>query len=88
MHLGDNTVLQLLSRVIEYGVQQQVETMEPVQVLGREQVEGLVGGMGGALRMQMGVDDLQLDINDEDMTLKVRFGFSPLPTDKRIEADG
>jgi hypothetical protein len=86
VHLGDNAVLQLLGQLIEYGVQQRVEAMEPVQVLGREQVAGLVGGMGGAMRMQMGVDDLQLDITDREMTLKVRFGFSPLPTDRQIAA--
>jgi hypothetical protein len=87
VHLGDNAVLQMMSRVIEYGVQQQVATMDPVQVLGREQVQGLVGGMGEAMRMQMGVDDLQLDITGEAMTLKVRFGFSSLPPEKQIARD-
>lgn len=87
VHLGDNAVLQLLARVIEYGLQQRVEAMDPVQVIKREQVEGLVGGMGGALRMNMGVDDLQLDIDDDKMTLRVRFGFSRLPADRQLTTD-
>jgi hypothetical protein len=76
LHLGDNAVLQVLSRVIEFGVQQRLEAMEPVPVLKREQVSELFGGVGGAMKMSMGVDDLQLDITDEDMILRVRFGFS------------
>jgi hypothetical protein len=88
IHLGDNAVLQVLARVIEYGLQQKVETLEPVPVLKREQVDGLVGGMGGALRMNMGVDDLQLDIDDEHMTLRVRFGFSRAATERQIGTSG
>jgi hypothetical protein len=85
VHLGDNAVLQLLSRAIEYGVEQQISAVKPVPVLKREQVSGLVGGMGSAMRMQMGVDDLQLDIAGDEMTLKVRFGFTPLPSDRQLE---
>jgi hypothetical protein len=84
VHLGDNAVLQLLARLIEYGLQQRVDTLDPVPMIKREQVEGLVGGMGGAMRMNMGVDDLQLDIDDEQMTLRVRFGFTRLPAEKQI----
>lgn len=84
VHLGDSAVLQLLSRVIEFGLEQRLETVSPVPILKREQVAGLVGGMGEAMRMGMGVDDLQLDINDDEMTLRVRFGFSKQPTTPQI----
>ena len=40
--------------------------------------------MGGAMRMQMGVDDLQLDISDDEMTLKVRFGFTPMAGERQL----
>lgn len=83
LHLGDNAVLQLLSRLIEYTLEQQVALAEPVKVLSREQVAGLVSPMGGALQLEMGVDDLQLDINGEDLTLRVRFGFSR-PADRQL----
>lgn len=84
VHLGDGAVLQLLSRVIEYGIEQQLDSVKPVPVLKREQVQGLVGGMGGAMRMEMGVDDLQLDISDDEMTLKVRFGFTPATGERQL----
>ncbi|MCB9680417.1 MAG: hypothetical protein H6733_03020 [Alphaproteobacteria bacterium] len=88
VHLGDNVVLQLLSRLIEYGVEQRIDTVQPVPVLKREQVEGLVGGLGGAMHLNMGVDDLQLDIDDDQMTLHVRFGFTRMPDTQQIPQRG
>lgn len=88
VHLGDTAVLQLLARVIEYGLERRAESLEPVPILKREQVEGLVGPMGEGLQLAMGVDDLQLDIDGEDMTLKVRFGFSRAPDRKQIRDRG
>lgn len=76
IHLGDNAVLQLLSRLAEYALDQQVAGMNPITLLQRQQVSELVGPMGGALKLRMGVEDLALDIDDDQMTLKVRFGFS------------
>lgn len=87
VHLGDNVVLQLLGRLVEYGVTQRLDAIEPVPVLKREQVEGLFGPLGGPLRMQLGVDDLQLDIDGEDMTLRVRFGFARLGDAPQLSAE-
>lgn len=87
VHLGDNTVLQLLGRVIEFGIEQQLENRQAVPVLTREQVAGLVGGVGGPLQLEMGVDDLELDVSDGEMTLKVRFGFSEADTSRQIPKD-
>lgn len=84
VHLGDNVVLQLLSRLVEYGVEQRLDAVDVVPVLKRNQVEGLVGPLGGSLKLNMGVDDLQLDISDEEMRLNVRFGFSRLPDTKQL----
>lgn len=74
--LGDGAVLQLLSRLAEYGLEQQLPRVNPVPILKRDQVEEMVGPMGGPLKMKMGVEDLELVINDEEMSLKVRFGFT------------
>lgn len=76
VYLGDNAVLQLLARLAEYGLEQQLPRVNPVPILRRDQVEELVGPMGGALKMQMGVEDLDLNIDEHDMTLRVRFGFT------------
>lgn len=74
--LGDNAVMQLLSRLAEYLLEQQVPRVNPVPILKRAQVDDMVGPVGGPLKMKMGVEDLELEITDTDMTLKVRFGFT------------
>jgi hypothetical protein len=76
VYIGDNAVFQLISRLLEYGLEQQLPRVNPVPILKRAQVQEMVGPMGGPLKMQMGVQDLELAIDDDDLTLKVRFGFT------------
>ncbi|MEZ4235685.1 MAG: hypothetical protein R3F59_05885 [Myxococcota bacterium] len=76
VYVGDNAVLQLLSRAAEYALQQQMPRVNPIPLLRRAQVEDMVGPMGGSLNMQLGVEDLDLEITEADMTLKIRFGFT------------
>jgi hypothetical protein len=74
--IGDNAALQLLSRLAEYVLEQQLPRVNPVPILPRDRVEELFGPMGGPLKMNLGVEDLELEITEADMTLKVRFGFT------------
>jgi hypothetical protein len=74
--LGEGPFLQLLARLAEMALQGQLPKANPVPILRREQVSELVGPMGGALKLAMGVDDLALEVTEQDMTLKVRFGFT------------
>jgi len=76
LHLGDHAVLQLVSRFAEQLVAPRVERTPPVEILRRAQLEDMVGPMGQGLGTQMGVEDLQLDIDDDEMVLRVRFGFA------------
>jgi hypothetical protein len=76
VHVGDQVLLQLLGRLAEQLLEQQLPRVNPVPILKRRQVEELVGGLGESLRVKMGVEDLELEVNEDDMTLKVRFGFS------------
>jgi hypothetical protein len=76
VYIGDNTVLQLLARLAEYGLEQQLPRVNPVPILRREQVDEMVGGLGGPLKMKMGVEDLALVITEGELTLNVRFGFT------------
>ena len=76
VYIGDNAVFQLLSRIAEMGLEQQLPRVNPVPILRRDQVEDMVGPMGGPLKMQLGVEDLDLVITDEELTLKIRFGFT------------
>ena len=87
MHLGDNAVLQLLGRLGEYLLEQQLPRVNPVPILKREQVEEMVGGLGGSLKMKMGVEHIELEVTENDLTLSVRFGFSRLQIEDRAAAN-
>ncbi len=76
LHLGDHAVLQLVSKVLEQVVGPRIEQTPAVEILRRKQLEDLVMPMGQGLGTSMGVDDLQLDIDDDEMVLRVRFGFA------------
>lgn len=76
--LGDNFILQLLNRGAEYLLAQQTPKVNPVQILKKDQIEEMVSPASGPLRIKMGVEDVALDINEEELTLKVKFGFSQL----------
>ena len=88
--IGDGAMLQILSRLAEVALQQQLPRVNPIPILRRDQVEEMVGGLGGPLRMQLGVEDLDLEITEADLTLKIRFGFARAQlTDRpRIAEDG
>jgi hypothetical protein len=78
IHIGDHAVLHLVSRLAEYLLEQQLPRVNPVPILKREAVEQVVSPIGGPLKMDMGVDDLELVIGEEDMSLNVRFGFTQM----------
>ena len=82
--LGENIVLELLGRAAEFGLDRQLRNVNPLKILSRAQLEEFVSPAGGALNMQMGVDDLDLVVDGENITLKVRFGCSQ----KQIEDGG
>ncbi|MEQ1570874.1 MAG: hypothetical protein ABMA64_34915 [Myxococcota bacterium] len=88
VHLGESATMAVVARLAEYLLEQQLPRVNPIPILRRDQVEEMVGPMGGPLRMQLGVEDLDLVIDEHDLTLKVRFGFSrALAVPERALAD-
>ncbi len=79
--LGEHVLLQLLGRVAEMAMEKQLPRVSPLRILARDQIEQLVGPMGGSLKLNMGVEELALDVDEDNVTLKVRFGF----TQRQIE---
>lgn len=73
--LGDSRVMELLGRVVAWGLEQQLPRVGAVPILRREQIQELVGPLGGSLHVELGVDDVELVVRDDDLTLNVRFGF-------------
>lgn len=78
VHIGDHAALQLVARLAEYLLEQQLPRTGPVPILKRDQVEELVRPVGAPFKTQMSVEDLVLVIDEQDMALKVRFGFANL----------
>lgn len=78
VHIGDHAALQLMGRLAEYLLEQQLPKVNPVPILKRGQVEDLVSPIGSPFKTQMSVEDLVLEIDEQDMALKVRFGFTNL----------
>ncbi len=76
LHVGDHAVWQLVARGAERLLGQQMGTVNPVPILRRDQVEEMVGPMGGAFRVKMGVEHLDLVVTERDLQLRVRFGFT------------
>lgn len=76
--LGENFVLEMLSRGAEYLLAQQVPKVNPVTILKKDQLEEMVGPAGGPLKLKFSVEDVELELDEDELTLKVRFGFSQL----------
>lgn len=74
--IGENLVFELLGRASEYFLQRQIDQVNPLRILSRDQLEQLVAPAGGALKLNMGVEDLDLEVDDDNVSLKVRFGFT------------
>lgn len=77
--LGEHFILQLLNRGAEYLIAQQVPKVNPVPILPKEKLEEMVAPAGGPLKLNMRVQDVALDIDEDELTLKVKFGFEALP---------
>ncbi len=73
---GDHVVLRLLNEASGFLLENQLTRFSPVPILKKEQVESLVAPAGGPLKLQMGVEDIAIEVTDNDLTLRVRFGFT------------
>lgn len=76
VHLGEHVALQLTARALEFGLEQRLPGVNPLTILKKEQVEGLVAPLGGMFRVDMGVDELDLKVDGNTLSLNVKFGFT------------
>ncbi len=82
--LGEHALLQLASQGLEYALEKQLFRVNPVTILARDQVEGMVTPATESLKLHMGVEDMALEVTDTAITLKARFGF----TQRQIDREG
>jgi len=76
--LGEHVVLRLLNKAAAMVLEQQLARFSRVPILRKDQLEDLVSPAGGPLKLQMGVEDVAIEVTEENLTLKVRFGFTQL----------
>jgi hypothetical protein len=74
--LGDHFVLRMLNEAGAVLLRQYTEQYADLPILKKAQVEEMVAPAGGPLGIKMGVEDVGLDVSAENLTLKVRFGFT------------
>lgn len=83
LDFGEHVVFRLLNELSAYVLANQASQRFPsVPILKKAQVEEMVSPAGGPLRLQMGVQDVALEVTEDNLTLKVRFGF----TQKQLSA--
>ena len=79
VNLGENVILKMLNDLAVQLLDQQLEQYREVPILQKDQVDGMLGGLKDSpLKMQMDVDDMALVVNEQEISLKVRFGFTQL----------
>jgi len=80
VRFGDHPLWKYVDDMAQKLIDQQMVRFNPVPIFKKDQLDGMMGGENGLgpLNIKMGVDDLALEIGEEYMTLKVRFGFSQL----------
>jgi hypothetical protein len=79
--IGENVLFQLLSQLAQVLLERQLPKASPLEILKRDQVEALIAPLGGPLKVDMGVENLVLEVDEHTVTLRVRLGF----TQKQIE---
>jgi len=85
--LGEHVVLQLASQGLELALEKQLFRVNPITILSREQVEGMVSPASGPLKLEMGVEDLALEVDGQTVTLKARFGFTQRQIEREMERE-
>lgn len=78
VHLGDHVVMRLLKQGADQLLAQQAAKWSSVPILKKDQLEEMVAPAGGPLKLKMGVDDVEIEVTENDLTLRVRFGFTQL----------
>ena len=76
LDLGDHVVLQVLNEAIAKLLSKQVERFSSVPLVPKDQLEEAIAPAGGPLKLQLNIEDVRIEVNDNDLSLKVKFGFS------------
>ncbi len=88
INLGDNLILRTLNDLAIQLLEPQVEQYNPVPILPKAQIDEMLAPMAESpLKLKMDVEDMALDVDEDDITLKIRFGFTQLQIAGPTEGD-
>ena len=71
--LGEHFILQLLNEAALKLLSIQVDKLDPVQLIQRQQLDDMLTPAGP---LQMHIADVGIEVSPEELSLRVRFGFS------------
>ena len=74
--LGENVMLKLANEIAGQLLAQQTNRFNTMPLIPKDQLNKMVLPAGGALKMNMTVEDVRIEVNNQDLQLKVKFGFA------------
>ena len=74
--LGENAILQVINQAASKLLSQQTGRFQDVPLIPRDQLDEMVMPAGGPLRLQMSIQDVNIEVDESDLKLNVRFGFA------------
>lgn len=73
--LGESLPLRLLKVLADRLIDRQIDKMKPLKLIPASALEGMLSPSEGPLKFSAGIEDLNVGINENDLTLSVRFEF-------------
>lgn len=79
LNLGESLVFRLVNDLVHKLLDEQVTKVNPVKILPKAQFDEMLGPVAESpLKLKMDVDEMMLEVDEQHITLKVRFGFQQL----------
>ena len=75
VNLGENAIFQLINEGIGTLLRQQTDKFDSVPIIKKAQLEEMVAPAGGPLKLNMGIEDVRIEVTEEELSLKIKFGF-------------
>ena len=76
IHLGDHAILRMATELLDQVLAQQTAKFDEVPLIKKDQLNEMVLPAGGPLKMNMSVEDVGIEVNESNLQLKIKFGFS------------
>lgn len=75
LSLGESLPMRLLKTLGDMVIERQIDRFNPLPLIPGSTLEGMITPGDGPLKLSAGIEDLHVGINENDLTLSVRFAF-------------